>query len=417
MFSRYHTAAKLCSDGAHPLLAAVKTRDFPSVTEQLRAGVSPSTAGYMVKYDPPPHGSVSPVPVLYDSFPLFLAARNDDAEMCQLLLDAGAHVNQVDAVHPESALVAAARDNHVDAARVLLRHPDVDVNGAGDYHNCPLYYAVRAAEYGLSTELLQLFLKNLRLDVNRMFVDLEQCPLVYACVHDLPDVANLLLADSRIDVNSGLPLLTACEHGSDEMIDILLEDGRVNVHAALEDGLTALHFAVLRDDGGACAKRLMFHGADASATTTELQATAGQMLFSKYRQDKEVDAVALSLWFNWVNGWAPIRIGARLGNVDEMRRMLRKGMLSDELQTVEIMLALEESRQLEGKETTEFLKDVFGGWSRKMHWCYSEDVREAVKTILLVDNRLAAIAGESTPVLPTEMWSYMLQFVRRMWWN
>ncbi len=416
MFSRYHTAAKLRSDGAHPLLAAVQTREVQSVTEQLRAGVSPSTVGYMVKYDPPPHGSVSPVPKLYSSFPLLLAARKNDAGMCQLLLDAGAQVNQVDGVLPQTALVAAAINNLVDAARVLLRHPEVDVNGPGDYHNCPLYYAVRAAEYGLSTELLQSFLENKQLDVNRAIFD-DASSLVFACLHDMSGVAKLFLSDPRTEVNSGFPLLAACEHGSDEMIDILLEDGRVDVHAAREDGLTALHLAVLRDDGGACAKRLMFHGADASATTTALQATAGQMFFSKYRHNKDVDALALSLWFNWVNGWAPIRIGARLGNVDEMRRMLRKGTLSDELPTVEIMLALEESRQLEGSETTEFLKDVFGGWSRKMHWCYSEDVREAVKTILLVDNRLAAIAGESTPVLPTDMWFCILQFVRRMWWN
>jgi len=218
MSSRF---AKLCSDGADPLLAAVATGDISSATELLHAGASASTVANMVKYNPPPHGSVSPEIVLYLSFPLFLAARNDDGNMCQLLLAFGAQVNQVDKVCPESALIVAARDNHVDAARALLGHPEVDVNGAGEYYR-PLFYAVRAAKYGQGTELLQLFLENDRLDVNCMFDDIEQSPLAYACKHDLTRVAELVLGDPRTEVNRGTPLIAACEHGSEKMIDMLL---------------------------------------------------------------------------------------------------------------------------------------------------------------------------------------------------
>lgn len=65
-----------------------------------------------------------------------------------------------------------------------------------------------------------------------------------------------------------------------------------------------------------------------------------------------------------------------------------------------------------------FLKDATAGWKPKYHDWYSPAVRGAVHTIHLLQQRFAAQSTETEelPVLPKEIWQYVLNFVLRSWW-
>ncbi|MCP4746092.1 MAG: hypothetical protein GY874_08110 [Desulfobacteraceae bacterium] len=84
---------------------------------------------------------------------LFFAADIGDATQVKRWVDAGADVNwhDKDAV---SALHAAARNGHVDAAKVLLSHFDIEVNWPDKDGWTPLYWAANNGHADVVIELL-----------------------------------------------------------------------------------------------------------------------------------------------------------------------------------------------------------------------------------------------------------------------
>lgn len=96
------------------------------------------------------------------------------------------------------------------------------------------------------------------------------------------------------------------------------------------------------------------------------------------------------------------------------------------------------------KDTIKLVVAATHGWSRVTHWLHHSKVREAVFAVLVVagrleriSNALAALATSSehdgdgeadvdtlapstSPlpvVLPTELWTFLMQFFKRSWWE
>lgn len=96
------------------------------------------------------------------------------------------------------------------------------------------------------------------------------------------------------------------------------------------------------------------------------------------------------------------------------------------------------------KDTIKLVVAATRGWSQATHWLHHGKVREAVFAVLVVAGRLErnsnalaapatssehdgdegvgayALAISSAPlpvVLPTEMWTFLMQFFKRSWWE
>lgn len=94
------------------------------------------------------------------------------------------------------------------------------------------------------------------------------------------------------------------------------------------------------------------------------------------------------------------------------------------------------------KDTIKLVVAATRGWSRATHWLHHGKVREAVFAVLVVAGRLEknanalaalatasendgdgdedALATSTAPlpvVLPTEMWTFLMQFFQRSWWE
>ena len=79
----------------------------------------------------------------------------------------------------------------------------------------------------------------------------KETPLIYACLHGQTQIVNILVNDSRVDVNLGdkydsPPLYFACWNGTLEIVNLLLNNKKLDVNKRNEDGKTALMMASLR---------------------------------------------------------------------------------------------------------------------------------------------------------------------------
>lgn len=86
----------------------------------------------------PEHGMRAPIPGALT--PLLYAAREGAAEIAQMLIDAGADIEQTDA-NGTTPLLAAVINNHIATARVLIE-AGADVNAVDWYGQTPLWAAV-----------------------------------------------------------------------------------------------------------------------------------------------------------------------------------------------------------------------------------------------------------------------------------
>jgi len=132
-----------------------------------------------------------------------------------------------------------------DAARVkalLQTQEEINVNyGDPELQRTPLY---RAAGFASSTEVVKLLLSHPQIDVNRPN-NKEATPFYIACQEGNLEVVKHLAADERVDINlpyttGATPLMIACDNGHAEVVRFLLGDPRTNVNQTKKNGTTPL---------------------------------------------------------------------------------------------------------------------------------------------------------------------------------
>ncbi|MDZ7840702.1 MAG: ankyrin repeat domain-containing protein [Gammaproteobacteria bacterium] len=155
--------------------------------------------------------------------------------------------NGVDRVHSngKTALMAAAKAGDSERMRALLEQ-GVDVNQPNKNGGTAIMYAVLSGK----SEPVSLLLEH------HAHVDAVAkngwTPLMIAAVKGYVEVARLLLKHgaepNRGDVYSWTPLMRAVYEQRPRMVRLLVENDPTDVNRAGENGVTALHLAVARED-------------------------------------------------------------------------------------------------------------------------------------------------------------------------
>ena len=168
----------------------------------------------------------------------FVAIRNDNADAVSDLLQRGFDPNTRDP-KGEPGLTIAMQEGALEAARVLLARPEIDVNALN-----------QAGESALMTAALKGNLAGARLLLARG-AKVNQSgwsPLHYAAAGPEPKIVQLLIdRGAAIDAaspNGTTPLMMAAQYGSEASVDLLLSHG-ADLKRRNERNLDAIDFARL----------------------------------------------------------------------------------------------------------------------------------------------------------------------------
>lgn len=167
---------------------------------------------------------------------------------------------EADRVHGngKTALMAAAKDGDNDRIKALIEQ-GADVNRPNRNGGTPIMYAALSG----NPETVALLIENdARVDA---VAKNGWTALMIASVKGFPEVARLLLEHgaqaNRGDVYSWTPLMRAVYERRLRIVRLLVENTRTQVNQRGENGITALHLAVVNGDADAV-KLLLAGGAD-----------------------------------------------------------------------------------------------------------------------------------------------------------
>ena len=181
----------------------------------------------------------------YENF--FQALERDDTATVRALLQRGFDPNSVNP-KGEQALVLSLRLPAPGVAKLLIAHPDTQVEVRTPQDESPLMLAAIKGELELCQKLIER-----DADVNKP----GWTPLHYAATGGSAPVVQLLLDHyAYIDAespNGSTPLMMAAMYGSGETVQALL-DGGADATLKNTKGLTALDFALKADHPGAVAR-------------------------------------------------------------------------------------------------------------------------------------------------------------------
>lgn len=167
---------------------------------------------------------------------------------------------EADRVHAngKTALMAAARKADNDRIRALIEQ-GADVNRPNRNGGTPIMYAALSGR----PETVSLLIQN-QAHVNAVAAN-GWTALMIASVKGHAEVARLLLAHgadaNRSDVYSWTPLMRAVRERRLQTVRLLVDNARTDVNQRGENGITALHLAVVNGDGDTV-KLLLAGGAD-----------------------------------------------------------------------------------------------------------------------------------------------------------
>jgi ankyrin repeat protein len=382
----------------------------------------------------------------FQLLPLSAASLYGHIEVVRLLSEQdGVDPQQVTTDIGTSAFFCACHGGHLEVAQLLLLLGGVDVNqartdvGVGD---TPLYVACD----GGHTEVVRMLLACEGIAVNQARTDNGVTPLCTACFHGHTEVVRMLLACEGIAVNQArtdggtTPLYVACDSGHTEVARMLLACEGIAVNQArTDDGATPLHAAAYNGHL-ATAQQLVVFGADTTATddngTTPFQDATDQ------------EHPALVGWFGAVKQWSPLRVAAGCRLHTSLTIQLKQGRMDPDatLAWSEMQLArataTTPATELPWGDapglcstTTKLIKTATRGWAPTAHWLHHANIRMAVRTVLLVSERLhvqsvaesvpsthrrgrsATVAAAAfLPILPPEMWVAAVRFLLRRHW-
>ncbi|KAG0138634.1 ankyrin repeat-containing domain protein [Tuber indicum] len=208
------------------------------------------------------------------------AMETENVTTVQTLLDCGVSADDTDD-SGWTPIHYAAITGSAGMMRVLLSKAEygIDVNMSWGDVSTPLIYAtVRGF-----TEVVSVLLRHHSIEVN--WVGPEGCSaLQYAIWYEMIGILDLLLADSRADINTPngtamTPFMCAIRSGRKESLKRLLQNPRLDVswgspdddpplHAAIYNGDATILMMLLKDE------RINVHSVDASGSTALHEACA-----------------------------------------------------------------------------------------------------------------------------------------------
>ena len=398
--------------------------------------------------------------------PLFAACWEGHVEIITMLLaHGGVDVQAARTDCGDTALHVACDKGHTETIKVLLAHAGIDANvPCGDDGRTPLY----AACWGGHADATKLLLAHPAIEVNKACTDDGATPLFVACLEGYTAIVKLLLAHDGVEVNKvaddgATPFNGACNKGHTNIIRLMLADGRADIHKAeINEGSTPLHAAALHDDRLLTAQLLVVHGASLTARNHDGETPAE---FAASCNQPE-----LAEWLNAVAGWSPLRVAAGCRLYKVAARLLRQGKMDpDAVRVQECVATIAASTATAAalpwhgalpvcKATTKLVADATRGWHRTTHWLHHQGVREVVFAVMVIVLRLSrrdrlealppaptsppshesskstpAIEGPAAttakeaggptaacaalPVLPIEIWLFLMRFFMRSWWS
>lgn len=172
--------------------------------------------------------------------------------LVSFLISKGANVNMQNRFYSTPLIISICNENY-EAAKLLLKCPDIDPNLQDHLSYSPLHYAV----INHSPPLISLLLAHSRINPNFGTTD-GASPLHFAAMYGYKEEAKVLIEDPRTDLNApqhdthyggATPLHFAAMQAQVDIVKMMLGRKEVNVNASLCQGLyagfTPLHFAVM----------------------------------------------------------------------------------------------------------------------------------------------------------------------------
>ena len=178
--------------------------------------------------------------------PLFLAAQQGHALVCELLISLGADVNGAAEDDESTPIYVAAFNGHAEVIKLLLRHGAV-VDSRRIDGSTPLSIAVRRGH----ADVVKVLIDN-KADVNAPRND-GITPLYIAVWRGSVELTELLLRDGKADPNAapigdGATALYVATYGMHlDVVKVLLKY-KANVNAQNVDGATAAYIAGFHGD-------------------------------------------------------------------------------------------------------------------------------------------------------------------------
>lgn len=277
-----------------PLLSAIDVGNPEAVRSLLEAGADATVPyfefcplHYVTQKDP--HGDRDADPTIAgmlleaearvncraeaDATPLYLASANNRPEVMEVLLKAGAKVDQSAGGGRGSPMRAAIFNGNIRQVKLLLDYGAAAV-GEGTV-GFPMHYTVMEADQGQrqNDDVITGLLLEAGADINDREI-LGHTALHLAIKNGRPDrVEELLARDADVNTNNDYghtPLMTAISLGDVEMVETLLEAGANPDRPMASLGYTSLHH-IAHDSGGTpeddaqIVRLLIDHGADVNA--------------------------------------------------------------------------------------------------------------------------------------------------------
>ena len=377
---------------------------------------------------------------------LCAAVRSNDVDRARTLLGKdGADPSAPGDANPiRRPMHFAASNGNIELLKLLIEHgADPKAPSRTDIGVTPAYMAAQEGHAGC----VELLLKH-NADPNQARTDDGTTPVHAAVLEGHTECVELLLkhnADpnqARTD-NGTTPMFMAAQEGQAECVELLLKYSADPNQATTNNGSTPLHIAARRGEV-LVAQLLVVHGANMAAVT----AFNDTPFFYATQNGHQ----PLADWLNAVATWSPLRVAAALRMHACIALLLQQGRLDPDDRVTfpapEIMAAIAASTAMPAELPWEnalptchrTIKLVCGasfGWKYSTHRLYHANVKKAVSAVLAVADRLergrgnnglfgidageedaaAAPPGHAPlPLLPPELWLFILHFFQRSWW-
>ncbi|MFN7038500.1 MAG: ankyrin repeat domain-containing protein [Alphaproteobacteria bacterium] len=176
--------------------------------------------------------------------PIHYAAKNDQTEILEILLEKGAKLNATD-INGATPLHLAARQGKINSVRFLIKQPGVEIDKQNDRE---WYTALHMASYYGHDKVVEELINN-EADIERED-STGATPLYLAVIENKLDAARTLLESganplpTNKEQSNATALHMASWFGYTDMIK-LLHEYKADINAKDKDKMTALYFAIL----------------------------------------------------------------------------------------------------------------------------------------------------------------------------
>ena len=177
---------------------------------------------------------------------LHFGCINDDFQLVEFIFNCPlsklVNVNSKILHEDISPLHIVCQNNNIEIAKLLLSHPNIDVNSQTFYTNrmTPLHFACKYGNY----EIVELLLKNKSIQINSLTYN-HTTPFYYACKNGFINIVKLLI-QHKVDTsvvnikNSVTPILIAGIHNHFDIVRLFVSPKNANDSTKIGENLLLL---------------------------------------------------------------------------------------------------------------------------------------------------------------------------------